>query len=669
MYRIRLLLILVVAASLIIGSSLNLKPASAAGVKNTARNVRAAAADSGDIEIPSPKGGAKLVGTNKKWNGDPHSYSAHTMRLIRQGDSDAGWNLPDVLHAVWSANGKTYALEDEQHQIYVGSLNGPPVLVMSGYVTPALSPSGKLIAAQKLGGGANGFEQVSASPGIVVRDLHKGGERVVLADDVYAPFFIAENKLGFGSGGKEGVASLYMIQLANGKIVKLTNTDAKAKSPDPFPSETPSVSDDGRELLIKWDDGGTRKTKSITLPAADTQGDKSQTSRASGDGRQAKIGWSAGGLKRAKGVATAGTGKWEAGGQRWAAHVDHAPSLANVLPPQTAAAVKGAAALAPQSGKVLFQRPISQYKGVYQYFDHAGRDWGCGTIRYAGHGGTDFKADMGTQVYASAAGNVYQRYDGCANSGYLNSTCGGGFGNHVRVEHPDGRVSIYAHMMSGTPVGAVHVERGQYVGTSASSGSSNAPHVHFEVRTSRTGSSIDPYFGSCDNGGTTDWISQSAYPNGDVSYVSPPWWAFDSNGNFEGWSVFNISGTSVNNGSLFIDPSGGDPYAKVEPLYVDAASFPYIQIRMGSNALDGNGAIYFRTLAGDYSEFRKVTFQVNNCPACGNASYYYYSVYMGGNPNWNGTVTGLRLDPGENGQGGTNTDSIGIDFVRFSATP
>jgi hypothetical protein len=120
---------------------------------------------------------------------------------------------------------------------------------------------------------------------------------------------------------------------------------------------------------------------------------------------------------------------------------------------------------------------------------------------------------------------------------------------------------------------------------------------------------------------------------------------------------------------LFIDPSGGDPYAKVEPLYVDAASFPYIQIRMGSNALDGNGAIYFKTLAGGYDEFRKVTFQVYNCPSCGNAPYNYYSVYMGGNPYWNGTVTGLRLDPGENGQGGTNTDSIGIDFVRFSATP
>jgi hypothetical protein len=102
---------------------------------------------------------------------------------------------------------------------------------------------------------------------------------------------------------------------------------------------------------------------------------------------------------------------------------------------------------------------------------------------------------------------------------------------------------------------------------------------------------------------------------------------------------------------------------------VDAASFPYIQIRMGSNALDGNGAIYFKTQSGGYDEFRKVTFQVFNCPSCGTAPYYYYSVYMSNNPYWNGVVTGLRIDPGENGQGGTNTDSIGIDFVRFSSTP
>jgi murein DD-endopeptidase MepM/ murein hydrolase activator NlpD len=610
---------------------LKLNPASASTESHSINAAtKAAAPDKDGVEIPSPKGGSKLIGTNKNWSGDPHSYPTRSMRLIREDGSDAGWNMSEVLYAAWSANGRSYVLEDANHQIYVGGLREPPAMVMSGYVTPALSPSGKTVAAQRLGTGDNGFERLSSSPGIVVKDMAKGTERIVVANDVYTPFFIAENKLGFGSGGEEEVASLYMIQLANGKVIKLTNKNGKEKAPDPFPSEMPTVSDDGSQLIIKWGENGAERSKTITLPEGDAQDEK---------GKKSKDKFS------------------------------HARLPVKVIMPKPSENMTRSVALMPQSGKVLFQRPVSPYKGVYQYYSHAGRDWGCGTITYTGHEGTDFKADTGTQVYASAAGTVYQRYDGCANSGYLGSTCGSGYGNHVRVEHSDGRISIYGHMMSGTPIGYVGVVRGQYVGTSASSGSSNAPHVHFEPRISRIGAAVDPYYGSCDTSGTSDWIGQSAYPNGDVSYVSPPWWSFDTNGNFEGWSVFNISAASVNNGSLFIDPWGGDPYARVEPIYVDAASFPYIQIRMGSNALDGNGAIYFKTQSGGYDELRKVTFQVYNCPSCGTAPYYYYSVYMGNNPYWNGVVTGLRIDPGENGQGGTNTDSIGIDFVRFSSTP
>lgn len=373
---------------------LNPAVASAENERHSIDTATKAAAENDDLEIPSPKGGSKLIGTDKKWNGDPHSFPTRSMRLIRQDGSDAGWNMPEVLYATWSANGRAYVLEDTNHQIYVGGLNEPPVMIMSGYITPALSPSGKTLAAQRLGNGKNGIERISNSPGIVVRDLIKGTERTVVANDVYSPFFIAENKLGFGSGGEEGIASLYMIQLANGKVVKLTNKNGKTKTPEPFPSEMPTVSDDGRQLIIKWAENGSLKSKSFILPEVDTQDEKGKKSKNS---------------------------------------FGHARMPAITLMPKPSENIRGVATLTPQAGKVLFQRPISQYKGVYKYYDHGGRDWGCGTITYSGHQGTDFKADVGTQVYAAADGTVYQRYDGCANSGYIGSSCGGGFGNHVRV--------------------------------------------------------------------------------------------------------------------------------------------------------------------------------------------------------------------------------------------
>ena len=37
---------------------------------------------------------------------------------------------------------------------------------------------------------------------------------------------------------------------------------------------------------------------------------------------------------------------------------------------------------------------------------------------------------------------------------------------------------------------------------------------------------------------------------------------------------------------------------------------------------------------------------------------------MTGNPKWTGIVTGIRVDPSENGVQGTNKDSIGIDYIR-----
>ena len=87
---------------------------------------------------------------------------------------------------------------------------------------------------------------------------------------------------------------------------------------------------------------------------------------------------------------------------------------------------------------------------------------------------------------------------------------------------------------------------------------------------------------------------------------------------------------------------------------------------MASNALDGGGAIYFKTSTSNfYSEDKKVTFAVSYCYLCGNAAWYQYAIYTPTNGQWAGTITGIRLDPANSGQSGTNLDSVGVDYIRL----
>jgi murein DD-endopeptidase MepM/ murein hydrolase activator NlpD len=96
------------------------------------------------------------------------------------------------------------------------------------------------------------------------------------------------------------------------------------------------------------------------------------------------------------------------------------------------------------------------------------------------HHGIDYAADAGTPIVAVAAGRVIFR--GRA----------GSYGNLVKVRHPNGYVSYYAHMSrfgDGLAVGdAVHQK--QVLGYVGSTGLSTGPHVCFRV--AKDGRFVDP---------------------------------------------------------------------------------------------------------------------------------------------------------------------------------
>lgn len=86
------------------------------------------------------------------------------------------------------------------------------------------------------------------------------------------------------------------------------------------------------------------------------------------------------------------------------------------------------------------------------------------------HWGMDFSAPRGTPIYATGSGTVIRADD--------NSS---GFGNHVRIDHGYGYVSLYAHMYKFNVRRGQKVNRGDLIGFVGSTGRSEGPHVHYQI--------------------------------------------------------------------------------------------------------------------------------------------------------------------------------------------
>jgi len=130
-----------------------------------------------------------------------------------------------------------------------------------------------------------------------------------------------------------------------------------------------------------------------------------------------------------------------------------------------------------------------------------------GELRYNHfHSGLDFKTQgsIGRPVYAAANGWVSR----IRISAF-------GFGFAIYIDHPNGFTTVYGHLSGyAFPIdsfakkmqygneefeldtiikrGKIPVKRGQFIAYSGNSGGSVAPHLHFEIRDTKTEETIDP---------------------------------------------------------------------------------------------------------------------------------------------------------------------------------
>ena len=94
------------------------------------------------------------------------------------------------------------------------------------------------------------------------------------------------------------------------------------------------------------------------------------------------------------------------------------------------------------------------------------------------HDGADLGCAMGTDIIASAAGEVIQ-----VSKNYSATV---GYGAYVLIQHDGEYKSKYAHMSKVIVEEGDHVEQGQKIGEVGDSGGSTGPHIHFEILKNNT---------------------------------------------------------------------------------------------------------------------------------------------------------------------------------------
>lgn len=122
------------------------------------------------------------------------------------------------------------------------------------------------------------------------------------------------------------------------------------------------------------------------------------------------------------------------------------------------------------------------------------------------HSGIDFKTQgaEGKPIYAVMDGFVSRI-----------SVSPGGYGNALYIDHPNGTTTVYGHLLRFTPEVAAYIKEEQYkqekfnvnlypsaeqfsfktgdlIAYSGNTGSSGGPHLHFEVRDTKTEEALDP---------------------------------------------------------------------------------------------------------------------------------------------------------------------------------
>lgn len=104
-----------------------------------------------------------------------------------------------------------------------------------------------------------------------------------------------------------------------------------------------------------------------------------------------------------------------------------------------------------------------------------------------GYSNTHLAVDLGSKnykdgdhVYAHTEGKVVSAVTGHKNN--KGSVGTASYGNYIKIQHPNGYCTLYAHLASVSVKVGQTVKQRQKIGTMGNTGNSYGTHLHFEVR-------------------------------------------------------------------------------------------------------------------------------------------------------------------------------------------
>lgn len=147
--------------------------------------------------------------------------------------------------------------------------------------------------------------------------------------------------------------------------------------------------------------------------------------------------------------------------------------------------------IAPTKSFELFKFPLPEQ---YRYYVSSGQGMrgsiknvnaGGGSSTATYHNAIDFAVPVGTKVYAAKSGYVTNAYPSAWNGSKWKGHPT--YGGMIEIQHPDGTVSLYAHLIMTEVREGVFVKQGQEIGLTGGergkrgSGNSTGPHLHFSI--------------------------------------------------------------------------------------------------------------------------------------------------------------------------------------------
>ncbi len=159
---------------------------------------------------------------------------------------------------------------------------------------------------------------------------------------------------------------------------------------------------------------------------------------------------------------------------------DHAAFEAELIAFQSQLKIAIDPASLPKIGSHALLAPLREMLVTQSFGDTAFSRSALGAV-YNGHGhsGTDFRASIGTALYAAAGGKVI-------GTGDTDLTCkGASYGRWILIEHDNGLSTLYGHLSYIGVSSGNRVASGDQIGYTGSTGYATGPHLHLTVLASK----------------------------------------------------------------------------------------------------------------------------------------------------------------------------------------